>query len=75
MVRASHFFATSTVIADALTVIDPTATQTNTAPRLRDFGLANMLYLPPVVMGRPHWLAGLDLLAKQKAPSRRAECL
>jgi hypothetical protein len=37
--------------------------------------LANMLYLPPVVMGRPHWLAGLDLLAKQKAPSRRAECL
>jgi hypothetical protein len=47
MVRASHFFATSTVIADALTVIDPTAMQTNTVPRLRDFGLTNM-FSPPL---------------------------
>jgi hypothetical protein len=44
-VRAWHFFATSTVIADALFVIDPTAMQINATSALQRFGLTNMVYL------------------------------
>jgi hypothetical protein len=68
MVRASHFFATSAVTADALTVIDPTPMQTIKASWFRDFGLANML--SPGPCHRPtHWLvSGTDLLAEQEAP-------